>query len=136
MTSQQQTQAVGAGQTLQAIHALLLDYFDALYRSDADVLAEVLHPQAIYATAAGGELLRLTREQYLPVVAARRSPSSRGEQRHDRVLAVRLLGRSTALAEVQCAIGPKHFTDLLSLVLVDDRWWVISKVFDYELQEQ
>jgi Putative lumazine-binding len=35
---------------------------------------------------------------------------------------------------VQCAIGEKTFTDLLSLIHVDDRWQIISKVFHYDLR--
>jgi hypothetical protein len=31
-------------------------------------------------------------------------------------------------------IRPKHFTDLLTLVHVDGRWQIISKVFHYELE--
>jgi hypothetical protein len=30
-------------------------------------------------------------------------------------------------------IGPKHFTDLLTLVHVDGRWQIIAKVFHFEL---
>lgn len=34
---------------------------------------------------------------------------------------------------VECAILPKHFTDLLTLIHVDGRWQIIAKVFHYEL---
>lgn len=37
---------------------------------------------------------------------------------------------------VECAIAPKYFTDLLTLVRVDDRWQIIAKVFHYELKEK
>jgi len=38
----------------------------------------------------------------------------------------------TAFARVECAIEPKHFTDFLTLVFVDGRWQIMSKVFHYE----
>lgn len=117
------------------IHALLLHYFDALHRCDVELLAEVLHPAAIYATASGGELVRWSVDEYLPVVAARESPASRREARTDAIDSIEFAGPETALARVRCSIGPKHFIDLLSLLRIDGRWWVIAKVFAFEIRD-
>jgi hypothetical protein len=119
---------------LAEIQTTLQVYFDGLHHSDADRLAGVFHPRAVYVTATGGTLTHLSMAEYLPVVAARPSPASRGEPRRDAIVSVRLAGPVTALAVVTCAIGPKHFTDLLSLVRLDGRWQIISKVFHYDLQ--
>jgi hypothetical protein len=32
---------------------------------------------------------------------------------------------------VHCAIGTQHFTDFLTLIRLDGRWQVMSKVFHY-----
>ena len=74
----------------EAIEALLGRYFDGLYRSDADLLRTVFHPQALYACATEG-LVTMDMATYLPRVAARPAPASRGDSRHDRVLSVELL---------------------------------------------
>jgi hypothetical protein len=116
-----------------AVLELLGRYFDALHRSDAELLAEVLHPMALYATAADGDLVRLPMPAYLAVVATRESPAGRGEVRADAVESIEFAGPVTASARVRCAIGPKRFIDLLTMVKLDGRWWVISKVFHYEL---
>ena len=47
---------------------------------------------------------------------------------------IELAGPVTALARVQCSIGPKLFTDFLSLIHVDGRWQIISKVFHLDLR--
>jgi hypothetical protein len=73
-------------------------------------------------------------DEYLPIVAKRPSPASRHETRDDKILSIEFAGPVTALARVQCAIGEKTFTDLLSLIHVDDRWQIISKVFHYDLR--
>jgi hypothetical protein len=39
-----------------------------------------------------------------------------------------------AFARVNCAIDEKYFTDFLTLILVDGRWQIISKVFHYDLR--
>jgi Putative lumazine-binding len=53
------------------IEALLAQYFDALYNSNAELLARVMHPKAIYASADERPLLYRTMGEYLPIVAAR-----------------------------------------------------------------
>ena len=116
-----------------AVIAVLQDYFEGLYRSDTKILRKVFHPQAIYACASDGTLLALRMEEYFAVVDKRPSPASRDEARTDRILSIDFIGPVTAIARVQCSILPKHFTDSLTLVLVDSRWQIISKVFHFEL---
>ncbi|KRD64152.1 nuclear transport factor 2 family protein [Ensifer sp. ENS10] len=117
-----------------AIVEVLQGYFDGLYRSDTSILKQVFHPKALYATATDGTLLELDMDRYFPVVDKRPSPESRGEERADRILSIEFAGPVTALAKVQCAIGEKAFTDLLSLVFVDGRWQIIAKVFHYDIK--
>jgi hypothetical protein len=117
----------------EAITDVLNTYFEGLYRSDTALLRQVFHPAAIYACATDGSLLTLTMQAYFPIVDKRPSPASRGDARTDRILAIEFAGPVTALARVECSIKPKHFTDLLTLVQVDGRWQIISKVFHYEL---
>lgn len=120
---------------LAEIAAVLGDYFDGLHHSDAAGLAEVFHPEAVYATATDGTLTHLTMDDYLPMVAARPAPASRGEGRQDRIVSIELAGPVTALARVECAIGVRRFTDLLSLVRLDGSWRIVAKIFHYDLQE-
>ena len=117
-----------------AVTVVLLDYFEGLYRSDSQILRRVFHPAALYACATDGTLLALGMPDYFAVVDKRPSPASRGDARTDRILSIDFIGPVTALARVQCSILPRHFTDSLTLVLIDGRWQIISKVFHYELE--
>lgn len=120
------------------VAAVLQTYFDGLYHSDSGRLARAFHPQARYVTATetlhGGELVQMTMAEYLPMVAARPSPAGRGEARRDNIVALEFAGPVTAFARVECAIGPKFFTDLLPLIKVDGRWQIIAKVFHFDLE--
>jgi hypothetical protein len=109
-------------------------YFDGLYHSDTQRLRRVFHPQALYATASSedGALLALNMPDYFAVVDKRPAPASRGDARHDRILSIEFIGPVTALAKVECAVLPRRFTDLLSLVRVDGRWQIMAKVFHAE----
>lgn len=111
-------------------------YFDGLYGSDAALLERVFHPDAVYACATEPRFVRLGMADYLPMVAARPSPASRGEPRQDEILAIEFAGDSTAFAKVRCAIAPKLFTDFLTLVRTDGAWRIIAKVFHFELEGQ
>lgn len=111
------------------ITILLADYFDALYFCDTDRLQKVFHPRAIYATADETPLLYRRMEEYVPVVADRQSPASRGEPRRDYIDAIDLAGENTAFARVRCSIGPRDYVDFLTLVHTDSGWQIIAKVF-------
>lgn len=117
------------------ILAVIARYFDGLHYSDTERLRSVFHPAAIYASATEGSLNHLTMAAYFPIVDQRPSPASRNEKRSDRVISVEFAGPVTAFARVECAIGPKHFTDLLTFVQLDGRWQIIAKVFHFDLPE-
>ena len=121
---------------LDEVCDLIGRYFDGLYRSDSELLAPVFHPAAVYATATEEPFVRLSMAEYLPIVAARESPESRGEVRTDAIESIEFAGPVTALARVKCSIGPKQFTDLLSLVRVDARWQIIAKVFHFDVTDE
>lgn len=113
----------------QDISTVLVEYFNALYLCDVEKLQQVFHPKAIYATADEMPLLYLTMEDYVPVVAARQSPASRGELRRDHIDAIDLAGENAAVARVRCSIGSRDFVDILSLVRTEGAWRIIAKVF-------
>lgn len=118
-----------------AVNALLERYFEAFQHSDARALGELFHPGALYAFADGASLKQLDMATYLPIVAARPSPASRGETRDDRVLALLFAGPTTALAKVECRIAGKHYVDFLSLLKLSGRWWIVAKVFHVDTEE-
>lgn len=119
-----------------AIESLMKDYFDGLYLSDTGRLRQVFHPHAGYFTASGGSLLHYDMEQYFQVVDARPSPASKAEARSDRLLSVEFAGPVTASVKAECAVHPKYFIDLLTLIKVDDQWRIIAKVFHYDIRSQ
>ena len=111
------------------IVAVLETYFDALHYSDPEKIEEIFHPKAIYATADEDPLLYRTMDEYVPVIAARPSPHSRGEARADHIDSIDIAGENTALARVRCSIGSKDFVDFLTLVRTAGKWRIMAKVF-------
>lgn len=115
-----------------AVTEVLSRYFDGLYASDTAILADVFHPAARYVCAVDG-LVDLGMDEYFPIVDRRPSPASRGEPRRDAIDEIQFAGPVTAFARVRCSIGPKDFTDFLTLIFTDGRWRIIAKVFHYDL---
>ncbi|MCF6263552.1 MAG: nuclear transport factor 2 family protein [Xanthomonadales bacterium] len=111
---------------------VLSTYFDGLYNSNTSMLADVFHPQAYYVSVTDGTMIRLDMDEYFPIVDKRPSPSSRGEKRNDRIISLEFAGPVTAHARVECSIKEKFFTDFLTLIFVDQKWQIISKVFHYD----
>ncbi len=126
------SEAAGHAAAYAEVAAALRDYFDGLYHSDTARLRRIFHSQAIYACATEGKLLHLTMEEYFPIVDKRPSPASRGEPRRDRIVSIAFAGPVTASVRLNCAIGEKYFTDLLTLVRLDGRWQIMAKVFHFD----
>lgn len=118
------------------LQAVISNYFDALYHCDTGLLVQVFHPKAIYATADESPMLYRTMAEYVPVVAARQSPASRAEARHDAIDDLQLAGENTAFARVRCSIGSNDFTDFLTFVRDNGRWQIISKIFQIKPHTQ
>ncbi|MBN8632601.1 MAG: nuclear transport factor 2 family protein [Rhodobacterales bacterium] len=116
----------------EGVAAVVATYFDGLYFSDTQRLRQVFHPRAQYVCVTDGTLLYRDMAEYFPVVDARPSPASRGEVRRDEILSIEFAGPVTARVALRCAIGTRLFTDFLTLILLDGRWQVISKVFHYQ----
>jgi hypothetical protein len=117
---------------LAAVADVVKTYFDGLHHSDTDRLRRVFHPRAQYVCVSDGTLLYREMDDYFAVVDARPSPASRNEKRRDEIVSIEFAGPVTARVKLRCSIGPRDFIDFLTLIFIDDRWQVISKVFHYE----
>ncbi|MFM7343931.1 MAG: nuclear transport factor 2 family protein [Tagaea sp.] len=117
---------------LAAIEATVKTYLDGLYEGDADKLAAAFHPTSALTQSLDGKPTITPRDEWLAAVRARPSPKSKGLARHDRILSIDRVGPTMAAVKVQCAIPPRFFVDLLSLLKIDGRWQIAQKVFQTE----
>lgn len=118
-----------------AISKLIELYFDGLYYSDVERLKQIFHSQARYTTSSSGQLTNLNIQEYFALVANRASPASLKQSRTDEILFIDYTSETTASIKVKCSIAPKNFIDLLTVIKLNNRWLIISKVFDYTIQE-
>jgi Putative lumazine-binding len=123
---------MAVGGDFSDVAAVLAVYFDGLHFADSARLAQVFHPQAQYVCATEGTLLCRDMATYFQVVDGRISPASKGEVRRDEIVSIEFAGPVTARAMLRCSIGNRNFIDFLSLVRLDGRWQIMSKVFHYD----
>jgi hypothetical protein len=105
-------------------------YLGALYAGDDVALGEIFHPRAILAGHVKGQPYYKSIEEYLEVVRNRTSPKALGEQFAMKVMSLEVHG-AIASVKVRCPMLGFDYIDLLSLVHLDDRWMIVSKVFTH-----
>ena len=113
------------------ITAILTDYFDGIYEGNTEKLDRVFHPEGQLSCVTDGYLNLVNKTKYLEIVANREPPESKGSHRYDKIISINMAGPETALAKVECAIPPRYFTDLLTLIKLDGKWMIINKTYHY-----
>ena len=114
----------------------LQSYFDGFYECDVAKLKQIFHDRCHLFSATDGPLSDDDMEAVYKRVASRTPGAKTGEARLDRILSIDMSGPEAALVKLQIAIGPKLFTDYLSLLKLDGRWKIISKTYTYVPREQ
>jgi len=120
-------------QDRKAIEAVVQTYLDGLYEGDADKLAQAFHPTSALTQWFEGELKIMPRDTWLDAVRNRPSPKALGLARADEILSIDIAAPGMAVVRLRCAIPPRFFTDVLSLLKIEGRWQVAQKVFATEV---
>lgn len=107
----------------------LRSYFDGFHGCDVAKLKQIFHDRCHLYSAAGGPVVDDDMETVYKRVASRKPAPE--DAKLDRILSIDMSGPETAFVKLQIAIGPKLFTDYLSLLKVDGRWKIISKTYTF-----
>lgn len=113
-----------------AIEAMLSDYFDAMHTQDMEKFDRVFHKDVVLYSAQTGELNIRPYAIYREAVVNRESPQSKGEKRDEKILMIDEISDTAALAKVQLEMFGGVMQDYLSLIHIDGRWQIISKIWE------
>lgn len=109
---------------LQAITALLEQYFDALHRADTELLSRIFDDEAhLYAPG-----VRRSKKQWLDLVASRPVPAQLAHPFAYQILSVELAGEQ-AMAKVRCPLLGRQYIDYLGLLQEQGRWRIVAKLY-------
>ena len=113
-----------------AIKSMLDDYFEVMHFQDMSLFDKVFHKNCtLYGVVEGAPSLR-PYDIYREAVANRESPAQKGEARNEHVLMFDQLSPTIALVKVQLEMFGGVMQDYLNLVLLDDQWWIMAKMWD------
>jgi hypothetical protein len=113
-----------------AIEAMLSDYFDVMHTQDMEKFDRVFHKDVVLYSAQTGELNRRPYDVYRDAVVNRESPQSKGEVRKDEILLIDEISDTAAMAKVQLQMFGGVMQDYLTLIHIDGRWQIISKIWE------
>ena len=113
------------------IKDVIRDYLDACYESNVEKFRQVMHKTTyLYKHDGDSSMKEIPLEDFIKIVEAshQNSPTPNFPQQ-DEVIAIDFLGDNTAVARVKVRVGNIMFSDILSLMLLDGKWMIVSKVF-------
>ena len=113
-----------------AIEAMLYEYFDVMYTQDMVKFDRVFHTNVVLYSAQTGELNRRPYDVYREAVVNRESPESKGEERKDEIIFIDEMSDTAAMAKVQLQMFGGVMQDYLTLIFIDGRWQIISKIWE------
>ncbi|MFZ1105087.1 MAG: nuclear transport factor 2 family protein [Hyphomicrobiaceae bacterium] len=120
---------------IDAVEKVVWTYLDGLYEGDTGKLGQAFHEVShLYGLREGG-VDDMPRAKWFDLVNSRPSPKARGLRRTDRIVSVDFSGPETAFVKVECSIHPRHFTDYLTLLKLNEGWRVVSKTYRTDLRE-
>lgn len=117
------------------VQSLMQRYFDGLYHSDSAVLRTVFHSDLAYVNGSSDTYEHMGLDAYMMRIDARTSPASRGDPREEVIERVVLKGGRIGLVEARMTMMGRNYQDLLTLILTDDGWRVLTKVFSFVERE-
>ncbi|AKF03571.1 nuclear transport factor 2 family protein [Sandaracinus amylolyticus] len=112
------------------IRDLVETYFDGLFHGDTNRLRHTFHAGARLTGVVRGARSERGFDEYLAVVANRRSPESLGEARAMRITAVEIIG-DVAVVRTRVAMLGFDYVDVLSLARHEGRWSIVHKLFTH-----
>jgi hypothetical protein len=112
------------------ILAVLEEYFGGLHAGDVARLRAVFAPNAVLFGEVKGQPYHRLLDDYLKVVADRKSPAALGEPFAMRTISIEVHG-AVAQAVVRCPMLGFDYVDLLSLLQTDGKWAIVAKVFTH-----
>lgn len=116
---------------IELIQQTIQYYFDGLYHSDVEKIKKAFHPSSQVIGFFDGNLSILSLGQFADFVKATPAPSEKGEEYDMKIVSMDITGNEAVVKVEDLYLGLR-FTDYLSLLLIDDSWVIVNKVYYYQ----
>jgi protease I len=117
-----------------AIRQTVQYYFDGGKNRDSLTLRKAFHPEARMLFARDGKLVVVPIGEYITRVGSERLKPGQADSTERKVVSVDVAG-DAAIAKLELKRPDGIVTDYMSLLKVDGRWRIVSKIFTRETRE-
>jgi len=114
------------------VKKLLQMYFDAGFEADGEKMSKVFHDDAhVYGHGENSVLFDMDMKFFINIIGAQDPPDSQKPDfvRYEEILSIDFTGEDTAVARVKLRLGDVIYTDVLSIIRLDGKLKVISKLY-------
>ncbi|EAY25375.1 nuclear transport factor 2 family protein [Microscilla marina] len=115
---------------LKQIEHTIQNYFEGIFYGDVSKLKSSFTTEALLYGDVGETPYRKGLDDYLEGVKNRKSPKALGETFAMQVLGIEVLGK-IATAKLHVPMLGFNYYDYLSLVMVNDEWKIVNKLFTH-----
>jgi Putative lumazine-binding len=112
----------------EEIRAVIKLYFKGTYEGDASMLKKAYHPDVQIFGSIQGKIVSWTLAEFIARVTERPTAAERQEKFDKQILFIDKTG-DIAMVKAQVAIGELIFTDYITLLKIDGKWWIRAKSF-------
>lgn len=120
-------QLTDVSQADPALRAPLEAYLRGHATGDPAAFREAFHPDAVlWGVRTNGQLVRMTAEQYIG--GASGSPAADEARRRRSIDSIEVNG-DLATARITLDYPTVRFVDVMTLIRIEGRWWIINKMF-------
>ena len=106
------------------------NYFEVLHSQDMELFDIDFHPECVLYGVVDGALNVWPFAGYREAVAARQSPHSLGEKRHEEILLFDQISDTAAMVKPQLQMFGGVMRDYLSLSCIEGKWWIVAKLWE------
>lgn len=119
---------------LASIRQVIDLYMDGVRNGNVESLRQAFHPQASMFGWKGSDLFVTPIQGLYDYVASTPAPAQSGEPTDFLITSIEVAGNAATVAMAMDAYHAHDFMDYFQLLKVEDRWWIVSKLFHADPQ--
>lgn len=119
---------------LENIRKVIDLYIDGVRNGNVESLRQAFHPQASMFGWKGKDLFITPIQGLYDYVASTPAPAKSGEPTNCIITSIEVAGNAATVGLAMDAYHAHDFKDYFQLLKIEDRWWIVSKLFHADAQ--
>ena len=121
---------IGTSMAEDGIRQAINYYVEGLREGNVETLKEGFHPQSTMCGYLGEDLLMVPIQGLYDFVAGHPAPAQSGEPFSVSIASIEVAGNVATAKINEKSYQGFDFTTFFHLLKIEDRWWIVSKIFN------